>query len=278
MDNYELEKIIEETNAMLNRKGLDSQFFRSIGVTPINISGIKGYFTSSSSPQMNHVGLAELEDSNVESVIQKTVDLFCKEKKSFTWVVGPNSKPDDLVSHLVKHGFNLIDEISEYGMVMSTADVIYKSENAIVVKEVPLENLENSADVIAESFGQGMSPEIANTIIQMAKLLNATDRYKNKIKAYLAIDSESGKVVGFSLMEMDTEEKYAILSGAAVHPSYRGKGIYRNMIWKRQQDARENGIEYMIIHAVKNTSAPVCEKVGFRKVCELNLYSYIVEE
>lgn len=49
------------------------------------------------------------------------------------------------------------------------------------------------------------------------------------------------------------------------------------MISKRKQDAIKNGLEELIIHAVKNTSAPISEKIGFRKVCEINFYSYIVE-
>lgn len=65
--------------------------------------------------------------------------------------------------------------------------------------------------------------------------------------------------------------------GAAVLPAYRGRDIYRMMISKRKQDARKNGLEELIIHAVKNTSAPISEKIGFRKVCEINFYSYIVE-
>ncbi len=122
-----------------------------------------------------------------------------------------------------------------------------------------------------------MTPEMANSVVQMARLLNSTDRYRNNIKAYLAFDNESNRAVDFSIMEMDLEDRYAILDGAAVLPAYRGRGIYRMMISKRKQDARKNGLEELIIHAVKNTSALISEKVSFRKVCEINFYSYIVE-
>lgn len=279
MEDKELTEIIEKTNAMLNRKGLDSEFFNSVGIKQINIPGIRGYITMSSSPQMNHVGLAELDETSVDKVIQETIDLFRMEKKSFTWAVGPNSRPHDISSHLEKFGFELRNDISEYGMVLSTSDEIYNSENSssIDVSEVSLDDLENRAEVISESFGQGMTPETAIMVVNMAKLLNSTERYRNKIKGYLATDTETGKTVGYSMMEMDTEDRYAILDGSAVLPAYRGRGIYRKMIWKRQRDARDNGVDHLIIHALKNTSAPVCEKVGFRKMCEINFYSYIVE-
>jgi hypothetical protein len=264
---------------MLNGNGLGSEFFNSVGIKQINIPCLRGYITMSSSPQMNHVGLAELDGTSVDKVIQETIDLFRIEKKSFTWAVGPNSRPHDINSHLEKFGFELRNDISEYGMVLSTSDEIYNSENSssIDVSEVSLDDLENRAEVISESFGQGMTPETAIMVVNMAKLLNSTERYRNKIKGYLATDTETGKTVGYSMMEMDTEDRHAILDGSAVLQAYRRRWIYRKMIWMRQRDARDNGVDHLIIHAVKNTSAPVCEKVWFRKMCGINFYSYIVE-
>lgn len=277
MNDAELLSIIENTNAMLNRKGLDSDFLKSVGLTPIDIQGIKGYISPSNSPYVNHVGLARLDGTNVDDTILRTIDIFKKENKSFTWIVGPNTTPADLPEHLIKFGFRLADDVSEYGLVMSTKEKIKSYDTRIEVKDVKLDDLEKYVEVIASAFGNGMTTEAANTIVQMAKILNATERYKNKIKAYLAIDPQSGNEVGFSMMEMDTDDRYAILDGAGVLPSYRGRGIYRMMLSRRQEEARDNGLEYLIIHAVKNTSAPICEKIGFRKVCEINLYSYLVE-
>jgi predicted GNAT family acetyltransferase len=64
---------------------------------------------------------------------------------------------------------------------------------------------------------------------------------------------------------MDREDKSGILDGATVNPAFKGKGIYKAMIAKRPQDARENGPQYLIIHAQKKTSAQICWKVVFRK-------------
>ncbi len=155
MDRNKLQKIIEDTNAMLNRKGLGPEFFMNIGIIQINIPGIKGYFTNQNVPQMNHVGLAQLDDTNADYVIQQTIELFSREKKSFTWIVGPSSRPKDLANRLVRFGFSLREDMSEYGMSMSTEDEIHRSQGSVEVKEVPLEDLEKSAHLIAESSGQG---------------------------------------------------------------------------------------------------------------------------
>ena len=177
-----------------------------------------------------------------------------------------------------KFFFKPSDDISEYGMAISTEGGIYQPGGPIDVKEIPLEFLEKNIGIISVSFGQGTTLESTNTIIQMAKLLNTTERHRDQITAYLAVEKDSGKNAGFSMIEMDTEGKYAILGGAAVLPTYRGRGIYRKMISKRRDDVRKYGIEYLIIRAMKNTSAPVCEEVGFRKVCENNFYPYRVEQ
>ena len=153
MNDAELLSIIENTNAMLNRKGLDSDFLKSVGLTPIDIQGIKGYISPSNSPYVNHVGLAHLDGNNVDDTILRIIDIFKKENKSFTWIVGPSTTPADLPEHLIKFGFRLADDVSECGLVMGTKDKIKLYDTRIEVKEVKLDDLEKYVEVIASAFG-----------------------------------------------------------------------------------------------------------------------------
>jgi hypothetical protein len=50
------------------------------------------------------------------------------------------------------------------------------------------------------------------------------------------------------------------------------------MVSKRLEDARMNGIEFLIIHALARTSAPICERIGFKCICQFDLYGYKIEE
>lgn len=80
MDTKKLTEIIENTNAMLNRDGLDEEFYAKIGLTPIHIEGVKGYSFPVSSEQANHVGLAHLNENNAESTVQKIIQFYKNEK------------------------------------------------------------------------------------------------------------------------------------------------------------------------------------------------------
>ena len=226
---------------------------------------------------MNHVGLASLTSENVDETIGKVIDLFNNERKSFSWIVGPSSTPKDLPQRLIKSGFQRLEETKGFGMAISTSYHMNVINKEISVEEVSLDKLENNLAMIVDSFGESLTAEGAEVIINGMRMLNSTERYLGQVKAYLAVERDTGKSVGFSFMEMDREEKYAILDGSAVLPSYRGKGIYRSMVSKRLEDARMNGIEFLIIHALARTSAPICERIGFKRVCKFDLYGYKIE-
>lgn len=278
MDDQELIKIIENTNAMLNREGFDADFFSKIGARVIDIPGVKGYIIPIDSENLNHVGLAMLTEDNVDSTVQKVIDFFKKERKSFSWIIGPGSEPSDLSDHLLKHGFYPLEDFTEYGMAISTDTKIENVTDKFSIEEIPIGELEQNVDLISESFGMGMNRDAAMSIVMLMNAINSTERYRGQISAYVAVEKDSGKKVGFSGMTMDREAGYAILDGSGVLPSYRRNGVYRAMVSKRLQVAREKGIEYLIIHAMKNTSAPICEKLGFRKICKLDFYGYRVQQ
>ena len=55
--------------------------------------------------------------------------------------------------------------------------------------------------------------------------------------AYIAVENDTGKEVGFCIMTINRYDKYSILDSSAVLLLYKGEGIYKSMISKRMQDA-----------------------------------------
>ena len=49
------------------------------------------------------------------------------------------------------------------------------------------------------------------------------------------------------------------------------------MLKKRYDQAKEDGIEHLVIQAKEGTSAPIAAKSGFEQVCELPLYVWRAE-
>ena len=274
MNREQLIKNIERTNAMLERNGPGRDFLSQPGIETIHIPGVKGYMTQFNSEAANHVGLAEMSEADADATIERVVDFFKNQKKSFSWIVGPSSKPQDLRERLKRHRFVLNENVSEYGLAMGTDNSINVKNDSFEIEEVTLEDLEREIDMMAEAFGMGMDTSMAQYMVNLGKMINSTEYYRGQIRAFMAVEKSTGKKVGFSIMEMDRKGGYAILDGAAVIQEFRGKGIYKKMIEKRREVAKGEGIEYLITHAVKKTSAPVCERVGFRRICDLDIYDF----
>lgn len=97
-----------------------------------------------------------------------------------------------------------------------------------------------------------MSHESGINNVILSNTANSTDKYRDQVKAYIAVENNTRKNVGLCPITMDRYGKFAILDGAYVLPSYTGNGIYKSMIYKRLQAARENGIKYFILHALKS--------------------------
>lgn len=68
----------------------------------------------------------------------------------------------------------------------------------------------------------------------------------------------------------------ARLWGAAVDSAFRGQGIYRALLEKRLQFAREKGARLAIVKGRVATSAPILLRVGFEKFGEENAYRLTV--
>jgi len=71
------------------------------------------------------------------------------------------------------------------------------------------------------------------------------------------------------------QQDYGYLVGAATESAYRGKGVYRSLLQKRIEllNARELPA---VIHGIWNTSAPICLRLGFEKVCEIHSFEPVV--
>jgi GNAT superfamily N-acetyltransferase len=78
--------------------------------------------------------------------------------------------------------------------------------------------------------------------------------------------------VGFGIGYFDRDGEVLWLGGAATVPEHRGRGIYSALVARRVADARARGYRAAIIHAMKDTSAPICAKQGFRTVCDIDVY------
>jgi len=70
----------------------------------LSIAGLKACVTVISDPAANRVSNAHLTEDNVADVVAHIYQYYSSRNLAFSWVVGPNTTPRDIESHLVKVG------------------------------------------------------------------------------------------------------------------------------------------------------------------------------
>ena len=117
----------------------------------------------------------------------------------------------------------------------------------------------------------GMPPEISALFV---RLVSGSPNLKSR--AYFA-SINGGPPVAWSYLVYLPSSPIVLLGGAATLPEARGKGIYSALVKRRLDDARRDGREAAVIQADRDTSAPICARMGFRELCSLEVYGWLPE-
>ena len=95
---------------------------------------------------------------------------------------------------------------------------------------------------------------------------------------YFAYIEDNDDPVAVASMWYRQDHPIVLLGGAATLPEYRGRGVYTSLVAQRLKIAHDNGVQAAVISAVRSTSAPICQKIGFVERCSLDLYAWMPPE
>ena len=126
------------------------------------------------------------------------------------------------------------------------------------------------ADAIREADMMGRAYELPTDVAAFfVRLLGQKGAIRSRgYFAYL----DGNAPVAWSFLVYIPGTRIVLLGGAATLPEERRNGIYAALVKRRLDDARADGAEAAIIQADRDTSAPICAKLGFRELCGLELY------
>jgi hypothetical protein len=65
---------------------------------------------------------------------------------------------------------------------------------------------------------------------------------------------------------------FTFFTSGAVQKQFGGCGIYKALVGHRARFSMERGVDRVVSHAVTTTSAPILERLGFRRHCEIDHY------
>jgi GNAT superfamily N-acetyltransferase len=213
-------------------------------------------------PFLNSILRSLLTEENVDSRITKTIEAYRARRLPFMWVVSPWSSPASLGERLRHHGFQLRDVTA--GLSASAAELAKISSSEIQVEQLTQNNVDDwtQANIAAWEI-----PAEGHAVVRSRaeKALKTSD-------SFYFLGRFQGEPVAVGNLRLFSG--FSFLTSGAVKKELRGRGIYRALVGHRARFSLERGVDRIITHAVANTSAPILEKLGFKKHCEMEYYFY----
>ena len=227
----------------------------------LGIPGLRGRITKLSHPLANLCGDARFSqreaDSMIEKVRQRYGDL------AFGWLTGPSTRPADLPARLEAAGLQHLASIA--GMALTDLSAPIEANPRAQVREVTWPEAIANSEVMARAYG--LPTEVMRLFNEIAAL--SADRVK--ARPYVA-SLEDDTIVAWAWLVYPPDSPTVLLGGAGTLEEYRGQGLYTALVAKRVADARANGRTAAIIQGDRDTSAPICAKLGFREICGLEIF------
>ncbi|AKU95848.1 acetyltransferase, GNAT family [Labilithrix luteola] len=182
----------------------------------------------------------------------------------FAWRVGPSAAPSDLGEILANHGMVPTELV---GMAAQVSRVSVSIEPRITVERVGLHNVVDY--VHASAAGWNNDPATAASLLaDMQRTLADPDNDCQFFVAYC-----DGEPAGSgALWPVSARSEYFL--GSSVAPKFRGLGVYRALVAARITEMRSRGVPLATIWAMQDTSAPICQRLGFEALCKARIYAW----
>jgi GNAT superfamily N-acetyltransferase len=234
-------------------------------VVPLAFDGVRGRLTPLPTPFTNLVGVSGPDEHVPDESIVAVLEEFRGRGLPFGWLVGPNS-PDGLAKRLETRGMARVEEFS--GLVLTDLERNVPVPEDVTVTEARPEDEARFAELLSRAFGLPL--EMVAFLCEILFFAGSEVRARN----YFAFLDGVDEAVGAASSIDDPNDPIVIFAGSAVLEKHRGRGVYRALVRRRIEDVRGEGIEAVVIQAVRATSAPICRSLGFEEVCAQELYAW----
>ncbi|MFW9929620.1 MAG: GNAT family N-acetyltransferase [Candidatus Thorarchaeota archaeon] len=216
--------------------------------------------------EFNKAGMTRLNEQNAETAIKDMLNYYKKMgSNSISWVISPLTRPANFSEYLKRNNFHYHE--SALGMFLPVeGEVKAIKPDDLEIRQAVLSDMEKEDVQIMIEKAYGMPKGSGELMKDFAEAYQKI----TKIVVYIGYDGE--KPIAFGNLIVIPGIKGALLGGAATLPEYRGKGLYSNMLKVRKDKARELNMDYLVIQAKEQTSAPIAKKHGFETVCTLDYY------
>ena len=231
-------------------------------VQELGIAGLRGRMTKISHPLANLCGDARFSERESEAMIEKVRQRYGD--LAFGWVTGPSTRPADLPRRLEDAGLTHAESLA--GMTLTDLATPIAANASVRIEETTMKDAIGESEMMARAYGLPL--EVMRVFNEI--LAAAAERIKSR--GYFAYVEGNEKPVAWSFLAYIPDSATVLLGGAATLEEYRGHGLYTALVARRLADARADGRTAAVVQADRNTSAPICAKLGFREICGLEIF------
>ena len=210
---------------------------------------------------LNGIYRCNLDDDIAEQRILETIKTFRNENLPFRWKISPSSRPTGLPALLLKHGLHHKETL--FGLIAEPSALTIPINPNVHIESLNSDTLEDWLTVQQTAWNVP-PPGIAHLREKRKEALANNDRTYLNFIAYVENQPVASAAVRFFT-------HYAFLMGAAVKTDYSGQGVYRSLLSHRLNIIQTKGLP-AVIHCLEHTSAPICMKLGFEKICEIQSF------
>jgi len=216
-------------------------------------------------PGPNSVSYVRCSSSDAGEVIREARAVFAARHLPVMWVLDPETEPADFADHLAANGVGPDPRAPRVDVLALPVDAR--------IEATRVDGLE-----IRDALADPSTFRLADAVAAMAFtgsplpddpwLVAAQERRRlnglasgNRRHLLALVEGEPAGASGMNLFPPGG----AIINGGAVLPRFRGRGVYRAMVARRLEIAREAGVAGLGVWGAP-TSAPILARLGFEVV------------
>ncbi|WLD93118.1 GNAT family N-acetyltransferase [Alkalihalobacillus sp. AL-G] len=205
----------------------------------------------------NKVARVDVDSEQKLAEVLKEIEVFFG-SKPFSWWIGPDSSPGGLAGIVENHGYQHHD--TYFGLVKS---VEMMDDNLVPYKIRVAESEQDVrafVDVSASIWNYDEATR--ETIVQQRIAYLRSEGCRGGV----LVVSDGDRPIAYAGYRFSSDGEAMYLSGTGVLGEYRGQGIYRALLKKRVELAREHGCKWIATQARTGTSEPILRRSGFEEI------------
>lgn len=201
---------------------------------------------------LNNVYRVRAEPARVPALVREVSEAHRTPMSQ--WQVTDVVDPTALERELARAGYEVGEECAA-SVIAVDAFEARPSAGARVERVTTVDQLRDGIDVMERAFGAPLGVRAGELAQQLAE---------PRVLRYVAYLDDEPAATG--ALNVYPQLGFGLLWGGSTAPEARGRGAYSAVLAARMRAARELGLDYAGLYAIRSTSAPIVARQGFAEV------------